>query len=391
MFRAKTIAPINPLPFPVYFFSFTAIAAAGLADSVYLAISHYRNYVDIGYSSFCAISQAINCDTVSQSPYSIFLGVPVPVWGVVGYSFVFLLLVLAWSKSAEKKRGWSLLFFIALAFSIYSVILSLISTIYIRSHCIMCIIGHGINFTLLYFSWLIRKRYETTGLVDALKKDIEFLLLNKKKSLALFLPFFLSILAIVVFMPTYWHLSPPKLSSHVSSGITENGYPWIGAENPEITIMEFADYQCFQCKKSHFFLRQLVSKFPEKIRLVHRHFPMDHKFNPIVKERYHVRSGTLAIFAEFALTRGLFWEMNDTLFSLPTGGAAINIKKLSDSVGLDYRMLARSRKDIKLRYRVKHDIAIGIKQGINGTPSYIVNGKVYLGMLPAEVLKNVLD
>ncbi|MBU3949567.1 MAG: hypothetical protein KJ826_15285 [Proteobacteria bacterium] len=46
-------------------------------------------YTDIGYESFCAISKAINCDTVSQSPYSVFLGVPLAIWGVAGYCFCF--------------------------------------------------------------------------------------------------------------------------------------------------------------------------------------------------------------------------------------------------------------------------------------------------------------
>jgi len=60
-----------PLPFSVYFWTVTFLAMAGLAVSVYLTVSHYRVYTDISYSSFCAISKAINCDTVSQSSYSI--------------------------------------------------------------------------------------------------------------------------------------------------------------------------------------------------------------------------------------------------------------------------------------------------------------------------------
>ena len=68
---------------------------AGLVDSVYLSISHYRVYTDIGYKSFCAISRTINCDTVSQSPFSIFLDVPVPVWGIIGYTFFLLLVAFA--------------------------------------------------------------------------------------------------------------------------------------------------------------------------------------------------------------------------------------------------------------------------------------------------------
>jgi len=59
-----------PLPFSVYFWTVAILAMAGLANSIYLAVSHYRVYTDIFYSSFCAISKAINCDTVSQSIYS---------------------------------------------------------------------------------------------------------------------------------------------------------------------------------------------------------------------------------------------------------------------------------------------------------------------------------
>ena len=79
----KTARIIKPFPFPVYLCTVVMLAMAGLADAIYLAVSHYRVYTDIGYRSFCAISKAINCDTVSQSAFSIFLGVPVPVWGEV--------------------------------------------------------------------------------------------------------------------------------------------------------------------------------------------------------------------------------------------------------------------------------------------------------------------
>ena len=111
---------VKPLPFPVYFWTVAVLAAGGLIDSIYLAISHYRVYTDIAYSSFCAISQSINCDTVSQSPYSIFLQVPVPVWGIIGYTFFLLFLPLARTKAAEKKRIWSLLCLVSLIFSISS-------------------------------------------------------------------------------------------------------------------------------------------------------------------------------------------------------------------------------------------------------------------------------
>jgi hypothetical protein len=56
---------IQPLAYFWYVIPVAIIALIGLFDSLYLSISHYRNYVDIGYQSFCAISKAINCDTVA--------------------------------------------------------------------------------------------------------------------------------------------------------------------------------------------------------------------------------------------------------------------------------------------------------------------------------------
>jgi protein-disulfide isomerase/uncharacterized membrane protein len=387
----KKAKQITHLPFPFYFWTVAVLAFSGLADSVYLSISHYKVYTDIAYESFCALSKSINCDTVSQSPYSIFIGIPVPVWGIIGYAFILFLLPFAWSKEAQKQKMWSILFFISLAFSIYSVILAYISTFFIHSYCMMCIVSFGINFLLLYYTWIIRKRFDKLSIVKGMKLDIAFLWQKKKKTL----PIFLSTLCIVAFLlisfPSYWNFTPPVLSKSIPIGITDDGYPWVGAKNPKIVIMEFTDYQCFQCKKMHFFLRKLVEKNSDKIRLIHRHFPMDHKYNPIVKEPFHVGSGAMALFAEYAQIQGKFWEMNDVLFAIAGSTNVLNIKKLADRVGLDYRALSYSINNKIIRYKVKHDIAIGMKLGINGTPGYVIDGKVYLGQIPPEILSKVLD
>ena len=139
----KTKKEIIPLPFPVYYLPTLILALGGLADAIYLAVSHYRVYTDIGYSSFCAISKSINCDTVSQSPYSILLNMPVPLWGVLGYLVFLLILVKAWGEHRRYKDGWALLQILAFFFSIYSVVLALISTFLVHSYCIMCIISNS--------------------------------------------------------------------------------------------------------------------------------------------------------------------------------------------------------------------------------------------------------
>ena len=387
----KTKRQIEPLPFSVYFWTVAALAIAGLLDSVYLAVSHYRVYTDIGYQSFCAISRSINCDTVSQSPFSIFIDVPVPVWGIIGYTFFLLFLPITWKYKAEKKPVWTLLFSISLLFSAYSVVLALISSLLIHSYCAMCILSYAISFMLLFYTYLIRKLYGIKGFADNLKRDITCLWEDKKRGIALFVPFALGIILVLIYFPVYWSFDAPVFSADIPHGITEDGHPWIGAENPKLEIIEFADYQCFQCNKMHFFLRQALAKYPERIRVVHRHFPMDHEINPLVKSPVHIGSAKLAMLSIYAATQKRFWQMNDILFSIARVKPEIDIQALAKQVGLDERKLSRSFHNRKIRYKLKKDILDGIKMGVRGTPSFVIDGKVYQGQIPPEILKRALD
>jgi uncharacterized membrane protein len=382
---------IISLPFPIYIWIVSTLSVLGLLDSVYLSISHFKIYTDIAYESFCAISQSINCDTVSQSPFSIFLGIPIPIWGILGYGFFIFFLPFAHSKSADKKRMLSILFFIAFVFCICSLILAYISIFLIQSYCLMCLASFGINFLLLYYTWLIRKRFCKSNILEDLILDFVFLWERKVKILPYFTPALGFVTVVLITFPNYWSFSPPVLFENIPNGETDDGYPWIGAEHPEFEITEFTDYQCFQCKKMHFFIRNLVNMNPHKIRLIHRQFPMDHTFNPLVKEPFHVGSAYMALFAEYAQTQGKFWKMNDLMFDLAGRTDAINTEELAEKAGVDPMGLAASTQNRLLRYKVKHDIAIGIKLGISGTPAYLIDGHLYLGQIPPEILSQALN
>ncbi len=380
---------IVPLPLAYYFFPMVFLAFSGLGNSIYLTISHYRVYTDVAYRSFCAISKSINCDTVSQSPYSIFIGIPVPVWGIIGYVFFLLLLFFAWNRDTPRQRSCTIPFILALFFSLYSIVLGYISTFIIHSYCMMCIISYGINFLLLYDAWLIWKRFDNLPFLNGIK--IDFLLLWKKRKATL--PVFLSFLGLLVFLwiyfPSYWIYTPPILSKEIPSGVTEDGHPWIGAVDPKLTITEFTDYLCFQCKKMHFHLRQLVAQYPDKLRLVHRHFPMDQAYNPLVKEPFHIGSGKMALLSLYAAEKKKFWEINDMLFNIDKQEGHFNIRGMARAEGFDVMEFAGSANDRELQRKLRADIRDGIKLGISGTPGYLINGKVYIGNVPPEII-NVL-
>jgi len=381
---------IQPLPFAVYYYTVVFLVLVGLFVSLYLSYSHFRVYTDIGYKSFCAISKAINCDTVSQSAYSIFLGLPVPVWGIAGYIFFLLFLLIAKNRDAQKKRVWNLLFLLAAAFTLYSIVLAGLSTFYIHSYCIMCMVLYAVNLLLLFYTRMIRSRFKSSGLIEGFKKDIRFLQTRQSLVYGMFTPFLVGIVLLLLFFPAYWQFDPPVLTSSFNSGTTKDGHPWIGAENPKLIITEYTDYKCFQCKKMHFFLRQLIARHPDKIRLIHRNFPMDHSVNPIVKEPFHIGSGKMALLAIHAATQNKFWQMNDLLFEMVGESDVIDVRKLAARLEMDPKTLARSVYDRNARLQLQQDIISGLKLKISGTPAYVINEKLYLAQIPPEIIKTVL-
>ena len=294
-------------------------------------------------------------------------------------------------QSAQNIRLWPVLFFIAVCFSLYSIYLALISTFYINTYCIMCLVNYGINFSLLFLCWLIRKRFQGPRLLLGIKEDIRFLWGMKKHSVPIIVGFTIILIGVSALFPHYWKAPPPLVSPLVKTGLTADGHPWIGAADPEITITEFTDYQCFQCNKVHYYLRRIIAENPDRIRLVHRHFPMDHRVNPLVKQPYHMRAGPLALMAIYATEKNLFWPMNDHLFVIARGKQTIRLEQVAQVVGLDTEALKQGLNDPAIRKKLSKDIIEGIRAGITGTPGFIIDGQAYNAMLPPEIIKKLLQ
>jgi protein-disulfide isomerase len=118
---------------------------------------------------------------------------------------------------------------------------------------------------------------------------------------------------------------------------------------------------------------------------------MDHDFNPIVKEPFHIGSGKMAILAIYAVSKGKFWQMNDVLYEINRESKTIDIKELAEEVGLNPVELGHSVNNKMLRSKLQRDILDGLKLKISGTPAYVINEKVYLGQMPPEIIKSALN
>jgi protein-disulfide isomerase len=118
---------------------------------------------------------------------------------------------------------------------------------------------------------------------------------------------------------------------------------------------------------------------------------MDHTVNPIVKEPFHEGSGSMALIAISAARMNNFWTVNDYLFEIAGHTQVIKIKELTEKVGLNYEELQRTMSDRKTQVDLRRDIWKGNKLKISGTPAFIIDGEIYQGQIPAEIIKKGLE
>jgi protein-disulfide isomerase/uncharacterized membrane protein len=370
------------------------LATTGLTVALYSAHSHYQNYTDPLYSSFCAISQAINCDTVAQSPWSIIFAIPVAWWGVL-FHVLFLLILL--TEDRHNLAAWHGFFFVMLIGSAVTLVLAGIAVTKIKSLCLVCLITYAITFALTYTCWIGRRRCK-----EAVAKGVEgfssaFCKQNMLRNYSVAAGVFcVSLLLLYGIMPRYWLLAPAQADiSGLPQGLTADGHPWIGAKKPQLTITQFSDYQCFQCSKMYFLLRQFLIAHSDTLRLVHRHYPMDHKVNSvIVPDAFHEGSGDLAKVAILAAIRNKFWSTNELLYSMMRSGGKvkeISLKELAEKTGLDQNELSAALSHPAIAEMLRRDIWDGMKLGITGTPAFAINGQVYQGHIPADILKQIAE
>lgn len=381
----------TPYPYPFYFWQITGYALLGLLISLYLGYTHYKNHTDIAFSSFCAITQAINCDTVAQSPWSTLWGIPIAFWGVFSYALFLLLLAPLKRFSDQRIPDWSLVTLLALLAVCCSVALAVISHFRIHSWCILCVVTYGVNFLLAFSSWIAFRRFSPINFFPALISACRHMMLVKTVKFGV-PALAILVLSIGVALPPYWHQQPETMNSQVTTGLTPEGFPWIGAEKPHITIEEFTDYQCFQCKKMHMYLRQLINRHPDRIRLVHRHYPLDNEFNRIIAPNpFHVGSGRMALVAIVAAEHNAFWPVNDALYATALSKKKfIKIEEFAQLMGLNKEQLATEMFTAKTLKHLQHDIVQGLKHGITGTPSFVINGKMHEKTLPPELLRDIV-
>jgi protein-disulfide isomerase len=150
-----------------------------------------------------------------------------------------------------------------------------------------------------------------------------------------------------------------------------------GHAGAAVTVLEYGDYECPYCRGAARDVHLLLYDYPETVRFVFRNFPIP---------QIHPQAEQAAEAAEAAASQGRFWEMHELLLQTSSRLDTDSLVNYAGLLGLD---VARFRSDLASHAyaaRIEGDVREGIRNGVNATPKFYVNGERIDGKFPLEGL-----
>jgi protein-disulfide isomerase len=143
-----------------------------------------------------------------------------------------------------------------------------------------------------------------------------------------------------------------------------------GPDDAPVTLVEYGDYECPYCGMAHPVVKRAQRELKNQLRFVFRNFPL-------AEAHPHARVAAQA--AEAAAAQGKFWEMHDMIFEHQDALEVEDLVSYATALGLDTKRFALDVADGTYAKRVRDDFRSGVKSGVNGTPTFFINGARYDG------------
>jgi protein-disulfide isomerase/predicted transcriptional regulator len=176
---------------------------------------------------------------------------------------------------------------------------------------------------------------------------------------------------IEVLLPPY---EPPKVAVQATG-------PAKGPANAPVTIVEFSDFECPYCVRAEPTVKSVLEKYPGKIRLVYRDYPLP----------MHPKAPKAAEAAHCADDQGKYWEMHDALFAAGAKLDVPDLKAHAREVGLDGAKFDRCLDSGEKAKVVEGHRKAGDEAGVSGTPAFFINGRPLSGAQPLEAFTAIID
>ena len=138
-----------------------------------------------------------------------------------------------------------------------------------------------------------------------------------------------------------------------------------GPPTASLTLVEYGDFECPYCRQAFPIVKQVQQQLGKDLRFVFRHFPLT---------KVHAHAQHAAEAAEAAGAQGAFWQMHDRLFERQFALDAEHLIEYATELGLDADRLAGALAAGTYRAKVRDDFRSGVQSGVNGTPTFFING-----------------
>ena len=155
-----------------------------------------------------------------------------------------------------------------------------------------------------------------------------------------------------------------------------------GSADAKCTLVEYGDYECPHCGHAYPIVKRVQKHFGKKLRFVFRNFPL---------AEMHPNAESAAETAEFAGAHKKFWEMHDGLFENQEQLGGQLYLQLAQELGLSPQAWREAVEKREFLSRVKSDFTGGVRSGVNGTPTFFINGKRHDASFECADLVEAID
>lgn len=334
----------------------------------------------------CGISSSSSCDVVNRSDFSRFLGMPVAFWGWQYYMAVLLLILgFFWEKNIFYLRLALLLGLFAILFDL---VLFSYSFFILKTLCPLCVLSYGATFLCTIPLFFYIRHYSKQSEVYMKKIKVRWLLggifftslslsflycreepsqrqENKKDFNAVLEEAFQD------FLKAY------EKEPRVDLGNPVAGFR--GASEAKFVIHEFADPLCPYCSLMGKKLKDFVSKNPNKVKVIYRHFPLDKNCNSKMKQQLHAGACELSFAMQCAHQQNRFFDMHDAIFAEQATWAKqanlADLSQLAKSLGMNVAKFQTCFQGNFARQAVARDLNKASELNVSGTPTLFVNNR----------------
>lgn len=171
-----------------------------------------------------------------------------------------------------------------------------------------------------------------------------------------------------------------RLPPPASRAESDEGSPAKGAAKAAVTVVEFSDFECPFCALVQDALRQVMERYGGEVRLIFKHLPSEG----------HRNSLTAARAAYCAGRQDRFWQFHDALFASRDLSPQV-LGETAAKLGLGREKFAACVSSEESRTAVVRDIELAKRYQIDGTPSFLINGKLVKGALTFADFQGLIE